>query len=462
MHDTTTSLVMTGLLADFKLEDVLQVVGLSRQFTAVELRRHDGQVHGTIYVKAGRVIGAQSPRVRGKPAFLEMFGAAAEVFVVSRLPEPSSFPTPLGPLANLLMDALDEARGWEPEETPTPVPVSVPAPSARPRPASPLAAASVAARQPPPLAPRTRPLAEPAPVRTRNTAPTTPAPVVPIRPSAAGSTPPQTHAEPRGIAVAIASPKGGAGKTTITLNLALALAQLGRKTIVIDADVNGDLMSLLAARGQVTCGAYDILDRPDDLDQALRDTAVPGLRILPASGATLPPSATARRSLAAEWGALIARARARAEIVLIDCPAGMFDTTADVLTSCSHVIGVLQSEMIASRSASMFDKGLEALPASHRPKIMGVVVNMFQGRSAASVEAFHHLATAGDAGVMFETTIPRSDAFAAASLAGVPLRFAPGGSPSAVAWVFDSLASELCGRTGLDQTAEPVTERFLR
>ncbi|MCA9678622.1 MAG: DUF4388 domain-containing protein, partial [Myxococcales bacterium] len=99
---TDHTLVMTGRLEEFKLADVLQVVGLSRQFTAVELRRQDGRVHGTVWVKAGRVIGARCGGADGRDAFYELFGPTPVVFVVSRLPEPNAYPAPLGSLAGLL------------------------------------------------------------------------------------------------------------------------------------------------------------------------------------------------------------------------------------------------------------------------------------------------------------------------------------------------------------------------
>ena len=434
-----TTLVMTGRLEDFKLVDVLQVVGLSRQYTAVELRREDGRIYGTIWVKAGRVIGCEREGQRGRNAFYEMFGGSADVFVVSRLPEPSSYPQPLGSLASLLMEAIERAA--RPQALPPP-----------PAPAAAVAKGSQVTQMPQ----RTPPLRAPAPIASAR----------PQARRASGTTaPPPTIAGPRerGVAVAIASPKGGVGKTTITLNLALAVAQRGPKTIVIDADVNGDVLSLLGARDQAPCGAYDLLDRPDAIDEALRETAIPGLRILPAAGARLPPAATARRSMAAEWRALIDRARDRADLVLVDCPAGMFDTTADVLAACTHVVGVLQSEMIAARAAAMLERGLEALPVDVRPKLAGVVVNMFQGKSQASVEAFHHVAAGPRGPLLFETTIPRSDAFSVASLAGVPVRFAEPAGASPIAWLFEALASEVCGRTGLvDASAQAPMARFLR
>jgi len=98
-------LVMTGRLSDFHLADVLQAVGLSRQYTAIELRRTEG-FDGTIWVKNGRVIAAERDGVHGRQAFYAMFGAQAGVFVVSRLPEPPGHLAPLGTVADLLLETV--------------------------------------------------------------------------------------------------------------------------------------------------------------------------------------------------------------------------------------------------------------------------------------------------------------------------------------------------------------------
>jgi hypothetical protein len=105
-----STLVMTGRLEEFQLADVLQVVGFSPQYTAVELRYRDGALHGTNMVKAGRVLRAEQGGVQGKPAFYRMFTPKTHVFVVSRRPEPPEFPPPLGSLASLLMEADGQTR----------------------------------------------------------------------------------------------------------------------------------------------------------------------------------------------------------------------------------------------------------------------------------------------------------------------------------------------------------------
>ena len=406
-----TTIVMRGSLDEFTLADVLQVIGMSRQYTAVQLQTNDGREHGTVWIKAGRVIGARSSGAQGRPAFVDLFGPGAALFIVHRLPEPKAYPDPLGPLNQLLMEAVEAASGARSKVVPLPQAPARP-PARLPRPPRP---ASIS--QPPPR---------------------------PIGATAAG-----TSTQRSGIAVAVASPKGGVGKTTITLNLAYSLAQRGVRTLVVDADINGDVMSLLAARDRVERGAYDILGSPHDLVSVVRTTVIPELSILPACGPNLPELATARRSLADEWAALLAEARRMASVVLVDCPAGMFDVTADVLSACTHAVGVLQSELVASRSSVMLERGIAAIPADRRPRLLGVVVNMFQGRSEGSLEAFHAI-TSADAAPLFETTIPRSEAFAEACLNGVPVRFArQRGHAPPVSWLFDMLATEVCDRTGI-------------
>src|SRR5215813_13427937 len=99
-----SGLVMQGSLSEFKLHDVLQVVGMSRQFTVVELKKQNGNHFGTIWIKAGRVIGAERGEATGRFAFYEMFGQAAEVFVVSRMPDLQGYDAPNGSLPALLVE----------------------------------------------------------------------------------------------------------------------------------------------------------------------------------------------------------------------------------------------------------------------------------------------------------------------------------------------------------------------
>jgi cellulose biosynthesis protein BcsQ len=446
---TGTSIVMKGLLSEFNLADVLQVVSLSRQFTAIELKKLDGRPNGVIWIKSGHVIAAQQGSVEGRPAFYELFHSMADMFVVFRLDDPPSFNPPIGRLPDLLLEAADPSRRIEGS-------------AAAPPPADPKPPRAVRASAPTPIRP-----AMPAPVAAR---PATPAPVA-ARPATlvsesrrtapASSPVPMPRAAGSGIVVAVCSPKGGVGKTTIALNLAVSLAQREVRTILVDADINGDQLGMLDARDRVSTGVYDILDRPEAVDEVLRGTASPHLRLLPASGPELSEAVLAGRDQSAGWRRVLQAVGARADITLVDCPAGMFGVTQEVLGAVTHVIGVFQSEMVARRSFAMFSRGLQAVPADRRPTLLGVVVNMFQRRSGPSVEAFQTFCDEADRHRLFETTIPRSEAFAEASLAGKPLRFTEGASPSPVAWLFDMLADEVFNRSGMRTGAAASPRSFL-
>ena len=430
------TVVMQGSLSEFRLFDILQVVGISRQHTLIELRHQQRVAQGAIWVKSGQVLQARCGEDEGRGAFFELFGPVADSFVVVRLDDPPRFEQPLGGLSMLLLEA-SEARSEDVVAPPAVTDQML-----------------AAARPPPPPAPARapvvalRPAAPPPPARPRAAAPVAQAPVT-SRAAAALS---------RGRVLAVCSPKGGVGKTTLALNLAFALAERGLHTVLVDADPNGDQLSLLDARGRASVGAYELLD--DDggkLDGALRATAHERLRVLPASGAGLPPAALeADPRHAAGWQRLLARVAQRCDVALVDCPAGMLGTTREVLQGCTHALGVFQAEMVAGRSFDVFQRALQSLPQAGRLEVLGTAVNMFQGRSRASLEAFQRLASAGSEYRPFDTTLPRHDAFGAASLEGLPLRASQVEGARSLAFLFDMLASEVSVRLGLGETQRAV------
>ena len=404
------TVVMEGSLSEFRLVDILQVVGISRQYTLIELRQQGQPLTGAIWVKSGHVLRARLGEAEGRSAFLQLFGAAADSFAVLRLPDPPHFAEGIGRVASLLMEASGDASGeatGDADGDDLGVDVQFePQPAAASR-----AGASLT----------------------------------------------------RGRVVAVCSPKGGAGKTTLSLNLAYALAERGLHTVLVDADVNGDQLSLMNARGRPALGAFDLLGDTRRLDEALRATAHPRLQVLPASGAGLPPAALSVQSQAEGWGRLLARVAQRCDLVLVDCPAGMLGTTREVLLGSTHALGVFQAEAVAGRSFEMFQTALQAMPAPGRPELLGTAVNMFQGRSRASLEAFQSVAGTDESSRLFDTTLPRHDAFQAASLEGLPLRDAQLEGARSIAFLFDMLASEVCTRLGLSaqRRALAAPGRFL-
>ena len=408
--------VMMGSLSNFALADVLDVVGLSRQHTLVELRDSDGSSVASLNLKGGHLVQSASEEFDPREALRRALQAPARcTFHVFRLQDNGSYRS-FGELGELLAGGLS-APAHQMAAPP-------PAPSQIPRVVS-----------MPPKAPAPHPMT-----------PQPPAPQPPA--SAKAPAAPATAAGKSGISLAVASPKGGVGKTTIALNLAISLAHQGFRVVLIDADINGDLLSLINARSSADIGTYDLLRDSRSLEPALRRTVVNGLRVLPAAGPQLPALAFIAVDRTVRWQELIREATTLADIVLVDCPAGMANVTLEIMQAVTHVLGVFQAEAVASRSFEMFERGLAALGDRARPEVAGVVVNMLR-EDATSRRAYDALVSGDTSQRVVKTVIGRSDVFEAAAGTGVPVRFHNSEPSRRVAAVFDNLASEIATRVRL-------------
>jgi chromosome partitioning protein len=386
-------------------------------------------------MKSGQVLSAQAPGCQGVDAFFRLFDPRYVDFRVYRMSTPQELPEPIGPLYRLLAELKTRAPR---SATAVSVPVPAPPPS-RPE--------TRADKQPPPPPP-----AKSTPSRITVQSPS---------PRAATSRPtarPESGERP--FIVAVASPKGGVGKTTISLNLSLSLARHGYRTVLVDGDINGDVMSSIDARDRPKVGAYDVILEGARLQDCLLRTTIDEYTILPAAGKNLPDPAHLMGDLSGGWFELGQALLADNDVVIIDTPAGTFGPSYSILRACGYIIGVLQAEPVAHRSFSMFLRSLETLHESERPLVAGIVLNMLQTSEEASVEVLRESGVGFPSEWLFDVTIPRNPFFLRASQDGLPLGFIDEKNPPAVAWLFDGLASELAERLQLPAPA-PKPRRLL-
>lgn len=415
--------ILEGNLADFNLVEVLQVLSLSRQYTRVELFSENRVLTGSIFIKSGKVVQAANGALRGKRAFMSLVRQPPTRFRVFRINTPALVPEPVGSLSNLLIEAIEAERQPTPQKIArAPSARAVPATSSRPAPAQPSRA----------------------PARSR-----------------VESGVLSRGGEISSCIIGVASPKGGSGKTTVALNLALSLARREHRVILVDGDVNGDVMSSLDGRTSPKAGVFDVIVGGASPLDALRKTVIEDLEILPALGQSLPNPEVAYVDYRDRWQLLLSELAQRATIVIVDTPSGMLGMTYQILSACTHVIGVLQAEVIAQRSFTMFSDCLALLPDSTRPKVLGVFLNMLQLRQQASIDVLVRACERLPKDWLFETSIPRNTAFLDAAAAGVPLHLYDPKQPPAVSWLFDTLATEVLDRLQL-APAEPQHVRQRR
>jgi chromosome partitioning protein len=230
---------------------------------------------------------------------------------------------------------------------------------------------------------------------------------------------------------ALANQKGGVGKTTTTINLGAALAELGERVLLIDMDPQGSLgVGLGLEPHALEATVYNLLLQDGTtVDDVLTETVVEGMHLLPANIDLAAAELLLVQEVAREQALqrVVGRLLYRYDRILIDCPPSLGLLTINGLTAAHGVIVPLECEYFALRGMSLLMQTLERVRDRLNPQLEleGIIATMFDGRTLHTREVLERVRDAfGE--VVYGTTINKTIRFAEAPVAGEPiLSYAP-------------------------------------
>ena len=261
--------------------------------------------------------------------------------------------------------------------------------------------------------------------------------------------PPVLHEHGPARIIAMSNQKGGVGKTTTTINLAAALAEYGRKVLIVDFDPQGAASAGLGVNArEMDRTIYNelIAVRPDPQAHIV-PTGVENLEIMPANIDLSAAEIVLINEVAREQALnrVLRPVLDLYDLIIIDCQPSLGLLTVNALTAAHGVIIPLEAEYFAMRGVALLTEQIDRVQDRLNPRLQldGVLLTMIDLRTLHSREVMASVKE-GFQEKVYDTYIARTVKFPDATIAAQPItQYAPG---HAGAKAYQRLAREIIAR----------------
>lgn len=254
--------------------------------------------------------------------------------------------------------------------------------------------------------------------------------------------------------VSVVNQKGGVGKTTTAINLGAALAETGRRVLLIDFDSQASMTTGLGIKGAALREQYGSIwyllnDSEAKLEDFILKSTVPGLDFIRGHEDLAAAEAAFVSEIAKEHKLrkLLAPVLDKYDVVLIDCSPSLGTLTVNALTASNGVIIPMECEYFAVLGLSLVKKTIQKIQENTNPelKIYGILATMFEKKTGHSREVLE-LIDKEFPDEVFDTIISRTVRFSESTVAGQPVTVYASSSSGSAA--YRRLARELIDRGG--------------